>query len=355
MMPRSIATQATATSPIAASRLEVADKAQRRIFVATIDARLIALDAATGKPCADFGDNGAVDLAHGTAHSAERFCRLPGDLAARRRRQHDHRRIRASPTTASTTDAQRRSARLRRRHRQAQMDLGSDPAGPKAIGADTWKTGRRRTGAANAWSIIVADPERNLVFIPTGAPARITTAASARATTSTPTRSWRCAPSTGELRLAASDGASRPVGLRRAPPAGAGRRSPEGRPEHACGRIVATKTGLCSPSIARPASPSFGVEERPVPQGATSRAKCRAPTQPFPVAPPPLVSHAPVRPEDAWGLILWDKWRCRKLIERYRSEGIYTPPSLEGTIIVPGYRRRHGLGRPGLRSRAEAC
>jgi quinoprotein glucose dehydrogenase len=37
-------------------------KAARRIFVATIDARLIALDAATGKPCADFGENGQVDL-----------------------------------------------------------------------------------------------------------------------------------------------------------------------------------------------------------------------------------------------------------------------------------------------------
>src|ERR1700737_3744186 len=35
---------------------------QRRIFIGTIDARLIALDAATGKPCADFGDHGQIDL-----------------------------------------------------------------------------------------------------------------------------------------------------------------------------------------------------------------------------------------------------------------------------------------------------
>src|ERR1051326_7139019 len=33
-----------------------------RIFVGTIDARLIALDARTGKPCQDFGANGAIDL-----------------------------------------------------------------------------------------------------------------------------------------------------------------------------------------------------------------------------------------------------------------------------------------------------
>ena len=37
-------------------------KASRRIFVATIDARLIALDAATGKTISGFGANGQVDL-----------------------------------------------------------------------------------------------------------------------------------------------------------------------------------------------------------------------------------------------------------------------------------------------------
>src|SRR5579884_1735914 len=36
-----------------------------RIFMATIDARLIALDAATGKPCQEFGDNGVVNLQDG--------------------------------------------------------------------------------------------------------------------------------------------------------------------------------------------------------------------------------------------------------------------------------------------------
>ena len=35
---------------------------RRRIFEATLDARLIALDAATGKPCTDFGNSGQVDL-----------------------------------------------------------------------------------------------------------------------------------------------------------------------------------------------------------------------------------------------------------------------------------------------------
>lgn len=35
---------------------------ERRIFVATVDARLIALDASRGTPCPDFGQAGQVDL-----------------------------------------------------------------------------------------------------------------------------------------------------------------------------------------------------------------------------------------------------------------------------------------------------
>src|SRR4029079_15117648 len=45
------------------------------------------------------------------------------------------------------------------------------PQSASAAGADTWKNGSAsRTGAANAWSVIVADPARNLVFVPTSSP-----------------------------------------------------------------------------------------------------------------------------------------------------------------------------------------
>ena len=42
-----------------------APNGQRRIYIATIDGRLIALDAATGQPCANFGDNGIIQLREG--------------------------------------------------------------------------------------------------------------------------------------------------------------------------------------------------------------------------------------------------------------------------------------------------
>jgi quinoprotein glucose dehydrogenase len=40
-------------------------------------------------------------------------------------------------------------------------------------------------------------------------------------------------------------------------------------------------------------------------------------------------------PDDAWGVALVDRWLCRRQIEKLRSDGLYTPPSLGGSIIYP--------------------
>src|SRR5262249_48382556 len=48
------------------------DACRRRIFLATIDARLFALDAASGQSCIDFGDGGQIDLTRGVANIARR-------------------------------------------------------------------------------------------------------------------------------------------------------------------------------------------------------------------------------------------------------------------------------------------
>ena len=66
-MRRSIATATMATSrtevsPRGSTRAAPGQPCRRRIYLATIDARLFALDAATGATCADFGDKGQVDL-----------------------------------------------------------------------------------------------------------------------------------------------------------------------------------------------------------------------------------------------------------------------------------------------------
>ena len=81
--------------------------------------------------------------------------------------------------------------------------------------------------------------------------------------------------------------------------------------------------------------PLFPIEERAVPQDAVA-GETPSPTQPFSSL-PPLVPHTKVTPDDAWGMTFWDRGACRDQIAALHSEGIYTPPSLAGTIERPGY------------------
>jgi quinoprotein glucose dehydrogenase len=60
-----------------------------------------------------------------------------------------------------------------------------------------------------------------------------------------------------------------------------------------------------------------------------------SPTQPFPTHPPPL-HPARLAPEDAWGFTPWDRGKCAEKIAALRSEGLFTPPSLRGSIEFPG-------------------
>jgi len=76
------------------------------------------------------------------------------------------------------------------------------------------------------------------------------------------------------------------------------------------------------------------VEERPVPQEAVP-GEWLSPTQPFPVATPRLVPDR-LEPQDAWGVTPWDRARCRETIAGLRRGGIFTPPSLQGTLQYPG-------------------
>ena len=80
--------------------------------------------------------------------------------------------------------------------------------------------------------------------------------------------------------------------------------------------------------------PLYRVEERPVPHDGVPGEKL-SPTQPFPTHPPPLHPDSLTR-DDAWGFSPWDRKKCADIIGRYRSDGIFTPPSLDGSIQYPG-------------------
>ncbi len=126
-----------------------------RVFLATIDARLIALDAGTGKPATDFGDNVGLSIC-GTGCASPRATSpdyeetsppaLVGNTVIVGSGIADNRSVSQPSGEVRGFDAI--TGKLK-------WTWDPIPQDPKALGADTWKNGSaQRTGAANAWSII---------------------------------------------------------------------------------------------------------------------------------------------------------------------------------------------------------
>src|SRR5215510_4397344 len=305
-------------------------KLARRIFVATIDARLIALDAASGKPCADFGEAGQVDLTRDVRmvdrgnYQVTSPPAVIGDSIVVGSSIGDNRGVEFERGVVRAFDA-----------RTGKLLWSWDPI-PKNANDPARKTwegeSANRTGAANAWSIISADAELGLVFVPTSSPSPDFYGGERKGDN-------RYANSVVALRAATGavvwsfqvthhdlwdyDVASQPmlINLKR-----------NGRDVPAV--AVGTKMGMIFVLDRRTGKPIFPVEERPVPQ-TTVKGEQTSATQPFPTLPRPLVPHR-FKPEDAWGLTNQDRDACREKIASLRSEGIYTPPSLEGTVAIPG-------------------
>ena len=127
-----------------------------RIFIGTLDARLIALDGENGKPCADFGSDDGVDLTTGVK------LRDPGDY-----------QVTSAPAIyrdlviTGSSIGDNRAVTLERGivrafdARTGKLRWSWDPI-PWALATTP------RTGAGNAWSTLSVDSEHGLVFIPTG-------------------------------------------------------------------------------------------------------------------------------------------------------------------------------------------
>ena len=254
---------------------------RRRIYLATLDARLVALDARTGH---------AVPRASATTAT----CRLRGGLRntpfetaeyeltsppggdqrtdrhrLRGGRQQPHRRApaaRCAPSTRAPARCAGRGIPCRR----------TPPIPHGRRGAARWRT---RTGAANAWSVhrrrLGARPR---VRAHRQSRARTTTAASGSATTATPTPSSRCARRRerwcGTSRRCTTTCGTTTTRRRR--------RSSTITQADARVDVVlqATKTGQLFVLDRDTGAPVFPVEERAVPR-ATIAGEQASPTQPF--------------------------------------------------------------------------
>jgi quinoprotein glucose dehydrogenase len=308
-------------------------KAPRRIFIATIDAHLIALDAATGQPCADFGDNGIVNLRNGLRIAPHNY----GDYEETSPPAIVGNTIILGSGVADNGSVNQASGEVRGFDAisgKLKWTFDPIPQDPKATGADTWKNGSaQRTGAANAWSVIAADPQRNLVFLPVGSASPdfyggerlgnnlfANSLVALRADTGE--RVWYF--QTVHHDLWDYDVASPPILFdvhkngKTIPAVGVGSKT-------AHFFILNRETG----------EPIFGVEERSVPASDTP-GEVASPTQPFPVAPHALSPQGKLTADNVWGSTEEDKKWCREEVGKLRSEGVFTPPSLHGTLLLPG-------------------
>jgi quinoprotein glucose dehydrogenase len=195
----------------------------------------------------------------------------------------------------------------------------------------TWRGGSaRRTGAANAWSVIAADPARDLVFVPTSSPSpdyfggerlgdnrHANSVVALRASTGKVVWAFQ----TVHHDLWDYDNASPPalVTVRRG-----GRELPA--------VLQATKTGMLFVLHRETGEPLVPVEERPVP-ASTVPGEAASPTQPFSTL--PALSRHRASADEAFGADSADRASCRATMAALRHEGIFTPPSLEGTLAVP--------------------
>jgi len=294
------------------------DACHRRIFLATIDARLFALDAASGRACADFGAAGQIDLTRGIANITRRgeyeetsAPAIAGDLVIVGSSIADNDRVDSPSGVVRAFDA-----------RTGSLRWSWNPI-PETI---------TPTGAGNAWSTISVDNGRDLVIVPTTSPSPDYHGLKRPGDNKWADSVVALSAKTGEMvwgfqlvhhDLWDYDTAAQPV-------LAALRRDSDELPIV----IAGNKTGNLYVLNRDTGAPVFGVEERPVPK-SDAEGEEASPTQPFPLVPPPLVPQR-LSADDAWGPTPEDRNACRTAMEKLRSEGIFTPPSVGGIIAFPG-------------------
>jgi len=292
----------------------------RRVFLGTLDARLLAIDADNGQPCATFGHNGAIDLKQGVQWQGDGYYGVT-----------------SAPTVIGNTVVVGSSVGD---NQQVDAESGLVRAFDVTTGAQLWfweplpwaQSQHPRTGAGNTWSTITADPTLNLVYLPTGSPAPDYYGAYRPGDNRDADSIVALDARTGHKVWAFQvvhhdlwdyDIAAQPLLFT----------FHDGTPAIA----VTTKMGTVFVFDRRNGKPLYPITERPVPQ-STIPGEHTSPTQPFSALPPlaPLTFTLGNTTPDGWRRSLWDRIVCRVAVATRHYDGIYTPPTTTGSIMYPG-------------------
>jgi quinoprotein glucose dehydrogenase len=303
-----------------------ADITPLRIFIATLDGTLIALNAANGRMVDSFGEGGVINLRTGFGKdlSITSPPAVVGNTIVVGSSMGDNQRVNYPRGTVRAYDVL-----------TGALQWSWDPV-PKDSTDAAWKTWAANSGAitggANAWAVISGDVDRDLVFIPTSCPSPDYYGGQRKGQNLYGNSLVALRASTGKMvwyyqvvhhDIWDYDIAAQPV------------------------LMEVNKNGVAIPAVAvgtkmghifilnrETGEPLFPVEERPV-EASAINGEQSSPTQPFPVLPAP-VGLQKVTAADAWGLTPEAKDEATKKIALYHNNGIFTPPSYEGTIMTPG-------------------
>ena len=291
---------------------------RKRVLEATDHGFLLALDADSGELCEGFGDAGKIDL-NALDYGGE------GRISV------------TSPPVVYDDVVIVGGTVIDNKYRDSLDGIvrGFDVRSGKEI----WSWNpipehlRDDVGGANTWAPISLDAERGWVFLPTGSPSYDTYGVNRADPIPHGNAVVVLDALTGELiwsyqtvhhDLWDYDLASMPTlaTIERG-----------GQAVEAV--LQATKTGFVFVFDRDTGNPLFPVEERPVPESDVE-GEVAAPTQPFPVLPAPVTSQR-LTADDAWGTMIVDTKGCREQIEQLRNDGLFTPPSVDGSILHPSF------------------
>jgi quinoprotein glucose dehydrogenase len=303
---------------------------RRIIYTATQDGRLIAADGATGRRCPAFGGDREVplkaDIRNIVIKGEYHFTSPPavvGSVVIVGSAINDNDRVEMPAGVVRGYDARNGTLLW------TWDPVPRDPADPARA---TWHNGADRTGAGNVWGPISSDPSHDLVFLPTTSPSPDFFGGERQGENRNADSLVALRASTGKLvwSFQAVHHDLWDYDL----PSGPSLIAVERNGRHVAALAQPSKMGYLFILERDTGQPVLPVEERPVPQGGVP-GEWLSPTQPFPVATPQLTPKR-LEPQDAWGLTPLGRAKCRDLIAGLRRDGIFTPPSLQGSLEYPG-------------------